>query len=67
MSAKLKEASLSGADLTSANLTLANLEGSDLTGVRGLTSEQITNARIDEKTRLPDELREQIRSPESPH
>ena len=55
--AQLKGANLRGANLTSAILTHANLEGADLTGVRGLTSEQITSARIDEKTRLPDGLR----------
>ena len=44
----------------------AHLEGADLTGATGLTKEQIRLAHTDEKTRLPDYLREEDETQEGP-
>lgn len=52
---------LVGADLSYANLQKVNLRGVDLSKAIGLTSEQISKATTDEKTKLPDYLQ----SPES--
>lgn len=52
----LNAAFLRGADLGGANLRGANLSGTDLSGVIALTSEQISGAFTDEKTKLPDYL-----------
>ncbi|MCH8090542.1 MAG: pentapeptide repeat-containing protein, partial [Chloroflexi bacterium] len=62
--ASLKDAHLQGADfadahLEGASLKDARLEGTDLRGASGLTKEQIESALTDEKTRLPDYLREE--------
>ncbi len=61
--ADLRQANLTGANLVQADLRRANLEGADLnrtdlrgailTGVVGLSQEQINRACVDEKTRLP--------------
>ena len=61
--ADLEGAVLAGAHLEGANLEEANLQGADLqgaclqltnlTGVRGLTREQIESANTDENTRFP--------------
>lgn len=55
--ADLSDAKIIGANMKGANLTKTNLKGSDLTGVRGLTLEQIKSAIVDEKTKLPDYLK----------
>jgi len=56
--ARLREADLSGAELFGADLRRANLRGADLSKVIGLTREQIESAITDEKTILPDYLKE---------
>ena len=55
--AKLYGADLRGADLHEANLRGANLRGANLEEVKNLTQEQLKKAKIDEKTILPDYLR----------
>ena len=50
----LTGANLGGADLGGANLSGANLLEADLSGVIGLTPDQIRCARIDPSTKLPD-------------
>ena len=67
--ANLEGAFLPGAFLQGANLSLTNLnrailmkahlEGADLSTAIGLTTDQLSEAIIDEKTRLPDYLREE--------
>ena len=57
-SANLSSAVLAGADLRRANLagavfTGADLRGADLTGAHGLTSDQLSQAIVDETTKLP--------------
>lgn len=64
--AQLKAANLAKSNLTGANLNRANMEGAwldntclkgaNLTGVFGLTLDQVRSAIIDEKTKLPDYL-----------
>ncbi len=44
-------------DLTRANLYGANLRGANLEEVKNLTRKQLEKAKIDEKTILPDYLR----------
>ncbi len=51
--ADLTGASLEDADMTGADLHRARLEGVDLAKVRGLTTTQLTSARLDASTRLP--------------
>ena len=57
--APLEGATLQGAHLEGADLTGSHLEGADLWEVTGLTREQLADAIIDEKTRLPDYLQEE--------
>jgi len=49
-------ADLRGADLREANLEGTILKGADLREAKGLTWEQLSQAVIDETTRLPDYL-----------
>jgi hypothetical protein len=56
LDANLSRALLSGADLSGANLTNALLSGAYLADARGLTSEQIDTAQVDDTTQLPDGL-----------
>jgi uncharacterized protein YjbI with pentapeptide repeats len=68
--ANLKEAHLEGADffvtnLEGADLRNAHLEGADLRGAKGLKEEQIRQAIIDEKTKLPDDLKHLEKSAKS--
>jgi uncharacterized protein YjbI with pentapeptide repeats len=56
--ANLSRADLRGADLCEADFDGANLCGADLTNTVGLTKKQVESATIDEKTRLPDYLRD---------
>lgn len=68
--ADLTGANLTGADVTDANLRRVNftdtilkdadLSGADLTGATGLTRDQLSAARIDADTRLPDAFRPQL-------
>lgn len=53
----LSEANLREANLGKADLHKANLRGMDLSGVIGLTREQVQSAAIDENTKLPDYLK----------
>jgi len=50
------EADLRGSDLRNANLKGTNLRGTDLRDVENLTWEQLSEAAIDDSTRLPDYL-----------
>ena len=50
-------AQLTGADLTAANLGSADLRKTSLTGVKGLTCDQVRSAKTDSPTKLPDSLR----------
>jgi uncharacterized protein YjbI with pentapeptide repeats len=54
--ADLGHAYLGNADLSGANLSRANLEGTDLQTSKGLTQEQIDEAKGDERTQLPEDL-----------
>jgi len=61
--ALLTNANLQGAwlwktHLKGANLEGAHLEGADLTGAVGLTMQQLKSAHLDDKTKLPEYLRE---------
>jgi hypothetical protein len=51
--ASLRRANLTGADLREANLTEARLDGVDLSGVLGLTQEQLNRASGSSETKLP--------------
>lgn len=51
--ADLRRADLRRASLTSASLVGCRIEGVDLTSTRGLTQEQLVDARGDRSTRLP--------------
>jgi uncharacterized protein YjbI with pentapeptide repeats len=55
----LRGAFFRGAHLEGANLRGAHLEGAHLGEITGLTQEQLADAIPDEKTRLPDYLKEQ--------
>ena len=57
--ADLSEADLEWAGLWGADLAAANLRGVDLTLAKGLTWEQIKTAKIDEKTKLPDDVEQE--------
>jgi len=57
LDANLSGALLSGADLSGANLTNTLLSSAYLADARGLTSEQIDAARVDDSTQLPEGLR----------
>jgi uncharacterized protein YjbI with pentapeptide repeats len=71
--ADLSHAEMAGADLTNAqlndatiakaNLDGAILRGADLTGVVGLTQEQLANTITDHRTRLPETLTPQVAQP----
>ena len=50
------EADLSGSDFKNANLKRTNLRGADLRDAQNLTWEQLSEAMIDDSTRLPDYL-----------
>ncbi|MCJ7751072.1 MAG: pentapeptide repeat-containing protein [Armatimonadetes bacterium] len=56
--ANLAGANLIGADLSSAHLAGANLSWANLSEAKGLTREQIESAITDEKTKLPEYLKE---------
>jgi len=56
-------ANLSGANLKDANLEGTILKGADLRGAKNLTREQLAKAIIDETTRLPDDLDDELRLP----
>ena len=56
--ADLSGANLSGADLSRANLSGANLSGANLSEAKRVTREQIGEAITDEKTILPDYLKD---------
>ncbi len=56
--AKLWKANLDGAGFSGARLGGANLQGADLRTANGLTQEQIDSITIDEKTMLPDYLKQ---------
>ncbi|WP_280236029.1 pentapeptide repeat-containing protein [Nocardia cyriacigeorgica] len=56
VAATLRGADLTGADMTGCALKDADLRGADLREVRGLTAEQLADARTDATTRLPDHL-----------
>jgi pentapeptide repeat protein len=61
--ADLSGASLSEADLNRAHLKGADLSGIDLTSIRiGLTGEQISEAIVDEETKLPAYIKSSINS-----
>ena len=55
--ADLSNAVLCGADMKDAILEGTVLKGADLTDVKNLTREQLTNAVLDDETILPDYLR----------
>ena len=55
--ADLDGANLSRADLDGANLSRADLKGAYLIGVKNLTQQQLDEAKTNEKTILPDYLR----------
>ena len=55
--ANLSEANLGGAHLSGAHLRGADLRGASLEGVKNLTREQLEKAQTDDKTILPDYLR----------
>lgn len=57
------DANLRGADMTEATLKGTILNGADLTDAKGLTREQILEAKIDSKTQLPEALRLNERGP----
>ena len=57
-SANLSGANLVGAYLRGTKLFRARLQGADLSEAKGLTREQIESAITDEKTKLPDYLKE---------
>ncbi len=57
--AHLEEADLRRAHLEGADLTEAHLEGADLRGATGLTRSQLAWAYTDDKTKLPDYLKEE--------
>jgi hypothetical protein len=62
---QLQDAHLRGAKLQDAHLDRAQLQGVDLTGVEGLTQDQIEMACLDEHTKLPKGLTPP--APCSPH
>jgi hypothetical protein len=65
--ARLEGAFIGAAHLKGADLREANLEGADLRKATGLTREQLAQAILDEKTKLPDYLQEQppkVKGPE---
>lgn len=55
--ADLHRADLRGAILYEADLSAADLRGANLSGVKGLTAEQLQASNLDAKTRLPKDLR----------
>jgi uncharacterized protein YjbI with pentapeptide repeats len=57
--ARLNEANLSGARLIEANLSGADLSAADLSKARDLTWEQVSQAIIDDYTKLPVEIESQ--------
>jgi len=59
VAAHLEFADLSDARFECSDIELAHLEGACLSGAMGLDREQIDGALIDDKTILPDYLREQ--------
>ena len=66
--AKLKGATLHGAHLEWANLRAAQLEGANLSDTTGLTREELEmyDPLIDENTKLPDYLKEQVPEAKGP-
>ncbi len=57
----MDHAILSIADLEGADLTGAHLEGAYMTDARGLTPQQLEDAYLDEKTKLPADFTKQQR------
>ena len=55
--AKLSRAKLDGADFSKADTTGADFRNTNLSAVRNLTMQQIRVARVDETTRLPQNLK----------
>lgn len=56
--ADLRDANLSGGDLTESYLKLTRIEAVDLSGVNGLTSQQLASACGDSETRLREGIKE---------
>jgi hypothetical protein len=64
--AQLQKADLSGTQLQGAELLGAQLQGTILRGARGLTVDQLRDARIDDLTILDSSLRRQLGRPRRP-
>ena len=54
---KIRKTVLDGANLTGAILLGADFRGADLSNVKGLTQQQLTDAIIDDATKLPRRLK----------